>query len=212
MKKKIVFLLLLCTSTIGILAENVILIQGTYLSTSRIYEIDSNFKGHKYTESNSEAGLNLTTFIGKKVGFYSSGSVLLPFFWESNEVAAGYQAITKDGNYDELDTKIGIDMLLGVGFHTPATDNLSFILGGGAHYNGLFLDDIYLSESYMSNVLGVGFAANAIIDLTRNIKWNISITGAWDFLEFIKRPEMPTIITAKGGFTILLSTGIGFTL
>ncbi len=190
MKKMLIIILLLGASTISLIAENVVVIQGGYLSTSRVYDIDSVYPDEKFTKTDSEAGVNITAFLGKRIGFYSSVSVLLPFSWTTKGEASGYLPNKEDGNYEELDTKIGIDMLLGVGFLIPAGESLSFILGGGAHYNGLFLDDIYLSESYMSNVLGVGFAANTIIDLSRNIKWNIGITGAWDFVEFISRPEL----------------------
>ncbi len=206
MKKKIMLLLLLCTSTIGILAENVVLIQGTYLNTNRNYE--NTVYGSTLSENYSEAGINITSYFGGKIGFYSSATVLLPF----NQIIKMNNEELPEYTLDEYDRfQIGLDMLVGLGGIIPAGKNLDFMIAGGIHFNGIALmTESTSTEPYLAYNLGPGLSATAIFKIFKILNFNISAMGAWDCYEVLTLPDLSSNIDKKGGFTFALSAGIGF--
>ncbi len=205
MKKKII-LILLCTTTLSAFADRLILIQGTYLNTTRNYE--NTTYGNTLSENFSEAGINITSYFGGKIGFYSRATFLLPFNQTikiNNEELSEY---TLDG-YDRF--QIGLDMLVGLGGIIPVGKNVDFMIAGGIHFNGIALmSESTSTESHLAYNLGPGLSATAIFKIFKILNFNISAMGAWDFYEFLSLPDFSSNIDKKGGFTFALSAGIGF--
>jgi len=204
LKKIIIISVILTVTAVSAFAERMILIQGTYLSTSRTYE----FGATETKETYGEAGINFTSFTGQGLGFYSSATFLIPTSYKAEINGTEVSGYSIDA-YDDL--QLGLDMLLGVGFLAPITPNFSLLAAGGLHFNGIaLLSSTYDIDPYLAYNLGPGVAVNALLYLTRSLNINISAMGAWDMFEFLHMPELNSATTAKGGFTWALSAGLGF--
>jgi hypothetical protein len=207
MKKIMIVALMLLVTTLSLFAEKVVLIQGTYLSTSRIFE-DTVGVGYKETDTFNEVGINITSFTGKTLGFYASATFLLPLTWKVTTEQTGYPDTESDGDFNSDNTNLGIDMLLGVGYLLPLGNSFSLLIGAGVHYNGYFIIGDY--DTAMSNVLGAGLAANFIINLSEKFNLNISAMGAWDLYEIHYSPERSSLYEQKSGYTLAVSAGLGY--
>ncbi len=199
--KKYIIILLLSLAAISLQAERLVLLQGTYLNTNRIQETG----GSKSTDNFSEFGFNVTSFIGKKFGIYSSVSFLLPF----SRSQSGIETKVSLSNYTKV--KIGMDMLLGVGYKHQVSESLSVLFGGGVHFNGIALmsKDSSIERMLRYNI-GPGVAVNAVFDIFKGFNFNIGVMGAWDVLEFLTIPSKAHNEKVRGGFTFAASAGIGF--
>ncbi len=207
MKKTILFILLLGAATFSVSAETISLIQGTFLSTSRIQEAGT----EKLTETSSQIGSNFTFFVGKEFGFYSSISVVSPFLYSQKYTNSSTNESTEGSTpYSDLgfDMKMGMDTLLGLGYKINAGKSFSLILSGGLHVNALLLLDYY--GDYISLVLGPGASANALFYLSDNFNLNIGFMGACDVVEVLNIPGLNAGVSSKPVFTYAITAGIGF--
>jgi hypothetical protein len=188
--------LLLSIYPASIYADNIILLQGTYLSTGRISDLITETE----TVTTSELGFSITNFKGEPFGFYTSAAFLFPI-QQTND--------TDDTtiNLNSYTNRVGFDALLGGGYYTHINTYLSLLLGTGVHFNGLILND---DSAYYSYVLGPGLSANLLVNLSDTVHFNIGFAGAWDFVEFYRKPDLGTGETYEGGFTFSLSTGMAF--
>ncbi len=208
MKKLLMIAVLLSLTTGAVFAEKLVLIQASYMQSSRTYS--DSFGDLKWTFS--EAGINVTTFNGRGqgLGFYTSAAFLIPI--DFNEELYGNETTatkdTLDFKYDGF--QLGLDMLLGVGFLAPVTPNFSILAAGGLHFNGIALFSSY-ADSYLAYNIGPGIAINGLLYLTDTFNINISAMAAWDLLEFITMPDLYADLDPSGGITWSVSAGLGFT-
>lgn len=207
MKKIMLVAVILIITSLSMYAEKVVLIQGTYLSTSRVYN-DYYVSGDSITETFNEIGLNVTSFRGKTLGFYFSRSYLIPYEWTIKEEEPGYADYEYNGDFSSEEIVLGLDLLLGLGCLVPIGKSSSLLMGTGVHYNGYFLPGEY--ETDMSNVLGAGIAANLIIDLSEKINFNISAMGAWDIYEIYNTYVDSASESQQNGYTFSISAGFGY--
>ncbi len=192
-------------ATASVFAERMVLIQGTYLQTNRIYKAGS----IKRTTNFAEIGVNITSFVGKNIGLYSSATFLKPY--KITQKINGTDNGTTMEDYDAL--TMGIDALLGIGFLASVTPGLSILAAGGVHFNGVaFTSSDYLVDPFLKYNLGPGVAVNGLFNITKSLNINISAMGAWDFLEFLTMPETETTDTVSGGITWAISAGLGVKL
>lgn len=197
---------LMSLTTVAVFAEKLVLIQGTYMQTTRQYDTGPDLK-----MDYSEAGINVTTFngSGQGLGFYSSATFLIPIDY-SKEINGSKTGDTKeslDAYYDSF--QLGLDMLLGVGYLAPLTPNFSILVAGGLHFNGIALFSSYY-DSFLAYNIGPGVAINGLLYLTNTINFNISAMAAWDLFEFLTMPDSYDSYDAFGGVTWSISAGLGF--
>jgi len=203
MKKLLLIIMLLSIGLIPLFAERTILIQAAYLNTNRITTSPTEQNKANF----SEAGINITSFMGKKLGFYTSVSFLFPF--NMRERVNGIDSGMSLNNFGNL--TIGLDALLGIGFKVPVTPGISILFAGGLHFNGIALKTADIAyDSYLKYNLGPGLAINALFNITNRFNFNIGAQGAWDMIEFYTIPDLASDENAKGGLTWGLSAGFGF--
>lgn len=208
MGKILLISILLSITTASAFAEKIMLIQATYLNTRRTYDFGSTEEKKTY----GQVGLNVTSFSGKEFGFYYSTTFLMPLSYksETNGNDSGHDIDDINSTYDQL--RIGIDVLMGVGYLAEVTPGFSILAAGGIHFNGLAFISTEPIAPYAAYNLGPGVAINALLYLTESLNINICAVGAWDMIEIYTKPEKSYgSATARGGITWAFSAGFGFT-
>ncbi len=167
MKKVVLILLLLVAATVSLFADRLIFLQGVYLNTGRTYESDT----EKLKDNFSEFGISLTSFYGENLGFYINGTFLLPLA-VARKVNGNKISHPTFDSFDKI--KIGLDMLIGIGYRIPAGETISLLFSGGLHFNGIaLLSGDKTIDPYLAYNLGPGISVTALYHISEVLNINL---------------------------------------
>ena len=189
-------------------AEDVLMVQLTYLSLGRGYE--GGVLGAKASTSSvtSSWGGTLTGYSGRELGLLTSVGVYAPTHVSVRQ-SSGDQSFS--GDQEVEDGGIATTADLGVGWNIAAAPSFRVLLGGGLHVNLLALFPPEESEDEdvdVSSVMGVGVQVLPVYSVSDVFNINAALSASYSFLEF----GVPEVEGASytGALNWSVSLGAGF--
>lgn len=197
----IVAFLAVCSQMVD--ADDIVLIQPTYMNIGRSYEVESAGVTEKGSTAVSNWGATITGYFGDEFGFLISGGVYFPTY-----AVLKTGGVTIKGDVDDGGFALASD--LGAGWYIgDAESPLSFILGGGLHTNilSLFAPEGVELDDLVTGVLGLSVQASPKYAVSEKITINATLRVSYDIFEFLSEPEPPAG-PAKPEYTGALSWSV----
>ena len=125
------------------------------------------------------AGLDLTSFITRRIGYHVSIDLYFPQSMEGTGSEKGVSYDISSDLQDEWDSDWGISIFAGPSFALLKTERVLFALAPGFHWYMLFAEKG--SVSSFQHALGVGANAELMFNLTRAVFLRAAVDLTWDF-------------------------------
>ena len=186
-------------------ADNLVTLHAGYTSAFRAYDAGA----ANVDVSVGGFGVHSVSFVGGDVGLLSSGGIFLPTACSIGASAESF-GIAVSASVDCLDLYSGGLLFaadIGPGWRFEFEQG-EIIVGPGVRFNGVAL--YHATDPFLSYALGAGAQATVLFSIGSGFVVSAGGTLGYDFLEFVKLPELPSDIHYAGGFSWSISAGIGF--
>ena len=208
MRKAPLIIVFLAAFSLTAAAENIVIVQGSYLSSGADYEFES-AGGEKQEVAGSFTAWGPTVTghfgIGGDVGVLTSLGAYLPTWVFATEPRKGDSAIDDGGLFIAGD--------VGVGWHVDVPDSpLSFVLGAGVHLisRTLYPPEDSDADDASETVFGLSAQALPMVGVGDGVYMTAGLKLAYHFLHVDSEPELPDNYDYTGGLALSVSLGYGF--
>ena len=207
MRKALLIIGLLAAFSFTAAAENLVIVQGSYLNTGTSYEAEFAGRKHESAWSMAAWGSTLSGYfgVGGDVGVLTSLGVYFPTWYFITEPQ------DRDGEIEDGGLVLAGDV--GAGWKLDVADSpVSFLLGAGAHLNHwtLYPPDDSDADSTSETVLGLSAQALPMIEAADGFYVAAGLKLAWHFLFLGSDPDKDDDVDYTGAIDLSASFGGGF--
>ena len=124
-------------------------------------------------------GLDLTTFLTRRVGFHVSADFYFPQKMSGTQSIAGVSSAMDYNLQEEWDSDWGLSIFAGPSFALIRGPRVVFALAPGLHYYVFFAEQG--RNSVFQYAFGIGANAELMLNVTRTVFLRAAVDATWDF-------------------------------